>query len=173
MKNVCCAGILLVLCAASTFGQQNTQQGSAATPQAASDQTDNAALLQKLRDLEDRVILLEGQVRTLKSQQAPPPTPSAAAPPAGVEAQAQPPAQGQPTQAQAGTAESVAQAATPPTATYTSAPTQAGTMGGAGGSAAKALNPDISAIGDFIGVAGHNPIQPSPSLQMHESELGF
>jgi hypothetical protein len=46
-------------------------------------------------------------------------------------------------------------------------------LGGAGGSAAKALNPDISAIGDFISVAGHNPVQPSPSLQMHESEVGL
>ena len=46
-------------------------------------------------------------------------------------------------------------------------------MGGAGGSAAKALNPDISVIGDFIGVAGHNDVQPSPSLQMHESEVGL
>src|ERR1700736_4858614 len=27
-------------------------------------------------------------------------------------------------------------------------------------------------IGDFIGSAGHNPVRPSPSLQMHESELG-
>ncbi len=27
-------------------------------------------------------------------------------------------------------------------------------------------------IGDFIGVAGHNPVNPSPSFQMHESELG-
>jgi hypothetical protein len=35
------------------------------------------------------------------------------------------------------------------------------------------LNPDISVIGDFIGVAGHNPVQPSPSLQMHESEVGL
>src|SRR6202043_3877789 len=43
---------------------------------------------------------------------------------------------------------------------------------GAGGSAAKALNPDISMIGDFIGSAGHNPVNPSPSFQMHESELG-
>src|SRR3989475_13278724 len=50
---------------------------------------------------------------------------------------------------------------------------QAISLGGAGGSAAKALNPDISAIGDFIAVAGHNPVQPSPSLEMHESELGF
>jgi hypothetical protein len=52
-------------------------------------------------------------------------------------------------------------------------PAQSVVLGGAGGSAAKALNPDISAIGDFISVAGHNPVQPSPSLQMHESELGF
>jgi hypothetical protein len=46
-------------------------------------------------------------------------------------------------------------------------------LGGAGGSAAKAFNPDISVIGDFIGNAGHNPVQTSPSLQMHESEVGL
>jgi len=165
MKNVCLLGILVVVCVAPMFGQQNSQQGSPAAPQAASDQSDNAALLQKIRDLEDRVILLEGQVRTLKSQEAPPaPAP---APQPGAEAQAQAP------QAPTAPAESAAQAATPPTATATSTQTQAGILGGAGGSAAKALNPDISAIGDFIADAGHNPIQPSPSLQMHEAELGF
>ena len=48
-----------------------------------------------------------------------------------------------------------------------------------GGSAAKALNPDISVIGDFIGAAGTNdspllaPQQAFPSLQMHESEIGL
>ena len=53
------------------------------------------------------------------------------------------------------------------------------TYGGAGGSAAKALNPDISVIGDFIGAAGTNdapllaPQQAFPSLQMHESEIGL
>jgi hypothetical protein len=50
---------------------------------------------------------------------------------------------------------------------------QPAAFGGAGGSAAKALNPDISVIGDFIGIAGHNPAQVSPSLQMHESEIGL
>jgi hypothetical protein len=45
-------------------------------------------------------------------------------------------------------------------------------LGGAGASAAKALNPDISMIGDFIAAAGHDPVYPLPSLQMHESELG-
>jgi len=48
---------------------------------------------------------------------------------------------------------------------------QTTTYGGAT-SNAKLLNPDISMIGDFIGTAGHNPVNPSPSLQMHESELG-
>jgi hypothetical protein len=46
-------------------------------------------------------------------------------------------------------------------------------LGGAGGSAAKALNPDISVIGDFVGVAGRNPVLPSPALQMQESEVGL
>ena len=120
------------------------------TSQAASGQSDNAALQQKVRDLEDRLIALEGQVRLLKSQAPSPPTPPATA------------------------TETAVQSA--PAAPTTAAPVtqaQAISLGGAGGSAAKALNPDISAIGDFIGVAGHNPVQPSPSLEMHESELGF
>ena len=45
-------------------------------------------------------------------------------------------------------------------------------LGGAT-SMAKALNPDISLIGNFLGSAGHNPIDPSPSLEMRESELGI
>ena len=49
---------------------------------------------------------------------------------------------------------------------------QAQTFGGAT-SNAKLLNPDISMIGDFIGTAGHNPVSPSPSLQLHESEVGL
>lgn len=46
-------------------------------------------------------------------------------------------------------------------------------LGGAGGSAAKALNPDISLNGDFRGSVGHNPVSPVPSLEMHEVELGL
>jgi len=49
---------------------------------------------------------------------------------------------------------------------------QTQTYGGAT-SNAKLLNPDISLIGDFIGAAGHNNISPSPSLEMHESEVGL
>jgi hypothetical protein len=102
---------------------------------------------------------MEGQIRQLKDQQAAvqsasgitsAPTPLVAS---AQTAPALPPASG----------------VGPPTA----APQQPLTLGGAGGSAAKALNPDISVIGDVIGVAGHNPVQPSPSLEMHESEVGL
>jgi len=136
---------MVFLATTPVVAQQNSQQ--------ASDQPDNAALMQKIRDLEDRLISLEGQVRTLKTQQAPPPEP-APAPEAAAAPQPSAPA----TQAAA--------------AAYAETSSQGGVLGGAGGSAAKALNPDISAIGDFISVAGHNPVQPSPSLQMHESEIG-
>src|SRR5690242_15166492 len=52
---------------------------------------------------------------------------------------------------------------------------------GGASAASKILNPDISMIGDFIGVAGKAKVppalqiagqSPAPALQMHESELG-
>lgn len=49
---------------------------------------------------------------------------------------------------------------------------QTQTYGGAT-SNAKLLNPDISLIGDFIGTMGHNPLAPSPSLELHEAEVGM
>lgn len=157
MRYFSCLAVCVVLLA----GAAQSQQGG--NPPAASNENDNAALLQKIRDLEDRVIALEGQVRLLKSQGAAAPAPAAAP--------ATPPAQTQAAAAQ--------QAPVTPTPSPTStaaapeATTQSAALGGAGASAAKALNPDISVIGDFISVAGHNPVQPSPSLQMHESEVGF
>ncbi|HYL13806.1 MAG TPA: hypothetical protein VEV41_12270 [Terriglobales bacterium] len=156
MRHSTLLAILIVLLVRPVYAQQS------GSPQSGSEQPDNSALMQKIRDLEDRVISLEGQVRILKSQQVPPaqPTTPGAAPEAGVQAAAPTP-QGQ--------------VPLPPTPVAAAPVTQeqAIALGGAGGSAAKALNPDISAIGDFISVAGHNPLQPSPSLEMHESELGF
>src|SRR5262249_28040502 len=101
---------------------------------------DVTALLQRITDLEDRVVSLEGQLRQMKAQGAQP----------------------------------VPQAVPVPQAAATPQPSQAPEprLGGAGAAAAKALNPDISMIGDFIASAGHNPINPTPSFQMHESELG-
>jgi hypothetical protein len=107
----------------------------------------NAAMEQRMRDLEDRIVMLEGQIRQLKAQ---------------------------------GTAPAAAPAATPAAPTETAAtpapaaePVENIRLGGAGAAASKALNPDISVIGDFIAGAGHNPINPTPSLQLHESEVGL
>ena len=110
---------------------------------------DTAALEQKVRDLEDRLIALEGQVRVLRAQLAQAPSTPPASP-----------------------AVETGLAPSPAPAESVAAVSQPVSLGGAGGSAAKALNPDISMIGDFIGVAGGNSIQPSPALEMHESELG-
>ncbi len=108
---------------------------------------DISAMEQRIKDLEDRIITLEGQVRMLKSTPAP-----AAEQPA---AAAVPPQPAPPAPQEAGPAASVLP------------------VYGGGSAAAKALNPDISVIGDFIGKAGGNSVQPGPSLEMHESEVGL
>ena len=68
-------------------------------------------------------------------------------------------------------------AVTPPAAAPQAAlpeqPAAPAQLGGLGPSAAKALNPDISVIGDFLGAAGNHGGRPTPSLEMHESEVGF
>jgi hypothetical protein len=46
-------------------------------------------------------------------------------------------------------------------------------IGASQGAASKVFNPDIAVIGDFIGIGGHNPVQSSPALEMHESEVAF
>src|SRR5216684_168837 len=154
MKVLCLLGSAVLLVALPGYALQSDPG------QAASAQPDNSALMQKIRDLEDRVIAMEGQIRQLKTEQAPRAQPATTAVPNAESStqEASPTPQSQPLAVGAVT---------------NGAGTQTVVLGGAGGSAAKALNPDISAIGDFISVAGHNPVQPSPSLEMHESELGF
>lgn len=128
----------------------------------------NAALEQHVRELEDRLIALEGKVRLLQSTQAPPAQPAetqngAAPVPSSVPQPAPVPTAPSPVEGQAQVA-----AAGSPLPNY-----------GGASSAAKALNPDVSVIGDFIGAAGGNTppplatLQPFPSLQMHESEIGL
>src|SRR6478672_4881416 len=116
---------------------------------------DKAAMDQRLRNLEDRIVMLEGEIRQLKAQGAPP----AAA--------------GTTTTAGTQPAPAPETGAQQPAATAPASQADAVRLGGAGGAASKALNPDISMIGDFIASAGHNPINPTPSFQMHESELGI
>src|SRR5436190_13622948 len=45
--------------------------------------------------------------------------------------------------------------------------------GGASAAASKVFNPDISVIGDFLGGVGNGNPRSTPSLEMHESEVGF
>lgn len=135
--------IYLMLAAFAMVGSLSAQQPDT-TQNPASQAAANAAMEQRIRDLEDRIVMLEGQVRQMKAQGAPAAAPSASPAPGAQEAAAPPPAPAEPAR-----------------------------LGGAGAAASKALNPDISVIGDFIGSVGHNPINPTPSLQMHESEVGL
>jgi len=153
--------LLVSFLAVQTFAQQPATPA----PQPSSD----SAMEQRMRELKDRVIALEGQIRMLKAAQA---QPAPGAQPASAEA-ATPPA---------GETAAPGQAApipAPETQAQAAALTQTPNLGGASGSAAKALNPDISVIGDFIGAIGGNSqqnsvsLQPIPALQMHESELGL
>jgi hypothetical protein len=116
---------------------------------------DSTELLNRMKAMEERIRALEAEVQTLKSQQAAAPVPPQAAAPIPQQA-----AQALP---QPMPVAPVPQAIPPDT-------TQ---LGGAGGAAAKALNPDISVIGDFIGAIGNPANRPTPSLEMHESEVGF
>jgi hypothetical protein len=161
MKTVLAIAGAVLLSVPAWAQQANTSDASA----------QNAALEQRIRELEDRVIALEGKIRTMEN------------------AQAAQPAQPQPAQP-AATAEAGAQAPTPttvpaptpsPNEAQAGVATAAGQLPVYGGSsaAAKALNPDVSVIGDFVGAVGGNSapslasLQPFPSLQMHESELGL
>src|SRR6476469_1167294 len=140
---------------ACAFLSAAAQQPQCAAPaQSASD--DKAATEQRLRDLEDRIVALEGEIRQLKAQGPQPgQTTTAAAPTTPPSAAPQPQVS-----ADQGAAGATSQAETV-------------RLGGAGVAASKALNPDVSVIGDFIAGAGHNPINPTPSFQMHESEVGL
>ncbi len=135
---------IIALLLALTAGAWAQSTGNAA---------DTSALEQKMRDLEDRVIALEGQLRTMKEQQAAPAPATGAAAPAEVSS-------------------SGATALAPQIAPQTTS------IGGAQTNA-KLLNPDISAIGDFIGALGPGTTpaiggaQPYPGFSMHETELGF
>jgi len=164
MRNVILAGITLVLFCGALPAQQTGTTDLAAQ---------NAALEQRVRELEDRLIALEGKVRILQSTQTPPTQPSS-------EAQAGAASAAQTTAPQA-EAPAPAAAETSPVQGQSQVAFTGGQLPNYGGasSAAKVLNPDISVIGDFIGAVGNAnappaaTLQPFPSLQMHESEIGL
>jgi len=133
----------------------------------------------RLKALEERIEALEAEVQALKAAltaTAAPPAPTAQA--AEQAAVVTPIAPAVPQPAPLVTAEA---AAPPQPAPQTAAATpvlpgeSAGPLPVYGGAsaAAKALNPDISVIGDFLGAVGKNPFNPGPALEMHESEVGL
>ena len=138
----------------AAFGQTPAQT-PAASPQTSTAANDAAE--QRIRDLVERVIALEGQVRMLQQQAA------ANGSGGGTASQAAATGTAPESTSQAAAAGQNEIAAAPP-------PDQA-SIGGATGMA-KALNPDISLIGNFVGSAGHNTVAGIPSMQMRESELG-
>jgi hypothetical protein len=152
MKRLILWASVTILCARAVLAQETSPSQTSAP--------DLSAMQQQIKDLQERIISLEGQIRLLKSA---PPAPAAPAEATAPQPAPAPAAQVPETQAAA-----------------LSAPGgQTPIFGGAGGSAAKALNPDISVIGDFIGATGTGTVpalaqqQPVPSMQMHESEVGL
>jgi hypothetical protein len=138
-------------CLPAAIGQQQaTTSIDSQTPKQSQDA--------KMKSMEDRIAALEAQVSALTASSG-----------GGQAVQAQQAQPTPPTGTAAQPAESEATAQVPAGQAY---PTETATLGGATGQA-KALNPDISAIGDFIGTAGRNPFSAYRALEMHESEVAL
>lgn len=115
-------------------------------PSFAQDSPDD--LRAEVKALLERVGVLESEVQALKTAQATPgePTPSANA--------------GSPAQQ------------VPPAGAVSDSSAQLPVYGGAS-AAAKALNPDIGVIGNFVAAAGHSSINPLPAIALQESEVSL
>src|SRR5687767_7703486 len=61
----------------------------------------------------------------------------------------------------------------PPGAAGAGGPTGSLPIYGTATAASKIFNPDIAVIGNFLGAAGTNHVNPSPALEMPESEASF
>lgn len=118
---------------------------------------------ERLKADEDRIKALESEIKELKAALA------------AVARNAPTAAAQQPAEVQMPSTIPPKQGTQTVTATPTLPGESAGTppVYGGASAAAKALNPDISVIGDFLGSVGKNPLSPVPALEMHESEVGF
>jgi len=159
---VCAASVAGILLGAQTASAQDT-------PQALRQEID-----QLRRDFDalkqqygDRLTALEAKLAAAEGQ------PPAAAPAAQPSANPpQPPATPAPgTAAQPAGQQPTAQV--PPGAEGAGGPSGALPVYGAAAAGSKVFNPDIAVIGDFLGAAGHNTVNPSPSMELHESEASF
>jgi hypothetical protein len=133
------------------------QAGAAAAQDPAALRAQVEQLKQQLEALQQKVAALEAA-----SAQKPPEAPVPAPPPAGQPVPGQAPAQTAPT----GGVE------VPPGAAGGEA---GGTLPVYGNTTAlsKIFNPDMAVIGNFIGAAGKNAIDPLPALKLNEAEMSF
>jgi hypothetical protein len=104
-------------------------------------------------DYEKRIQALEAQLQALQGQTQAPPQPEPAAPPA--------------------TAEQQPTAQIPAGAQGAGGPTGALPVYGGASAGSKVFNPDTAVIGDFLAASGSNKVNPSPAMEMHETEVSF
>jgi len=129
-------------------------------PSAAAQAPDPAAIQQQIEQLRQQLETLQQQLDALKAAQGQ--TPPSAQTPAPATAPAQAPeAASQPT------------STVPPGAEGAGGPSGSLPVYGAATGSSKVFNPDIAVIGDFLGAAGRNTVNPAPAMEMHESEASF
>jgi hypothetical protein len=166
--SVLCALLFVAVCAKAQGVPTNGSPGEKST---ANSEARIQTLEQQVSMLAEQVALLRGQLKVLADAKAP--SEEAAARLVLTSASAPAP---RPVIAESSSVTNVATMpaaalAAPTSQAQALQSTQTQTFGGASGNA-RLLNPDISLIGDFIGAVGHNDVTPSPSLELHESELG-
>jgi hypothetical protein len=165
MKKAVMLSVILSLCSAA-HAQENVpaQVPDGNVPAPPGQETRMRNLEQQVRTLAEEVALLRGELKALHDAKSPDAVPESRVLLAS--SHVEPGTFG--TSSANVAPEATAQV--PQTQEAVSAQSQ--TFGGATGNA-KLLNPDISLIGDFIGTAGHNAVSPSPSMQLHETEVGM
>src|SRR2546426_2390103 len=112
-------------------------------------------------DYDKRIQALETQLQALQGQAQPAPAAAQPAQPAPPQAPAPAGAQQPPT------------VEVPPGAQGAGGPGGSLPVYGGASAGSKVFNPDIAVIGDFLGAAGSNKVNPDPALEMHESEAAF
>jgi hypothetical protein len=124
--------------------------GLSVSPAFAQQPSEAAALRAEVTRLRQELDALEGRLAALEGGQPPAaaPTPAAATP-------------------------VPAQVAVPEGAAGAGGPQGALPVYGAAVAGSKIFNPDMAVIGDFLGAGGRNEVNPSPALEMHESEASF
>jgi hypothetical protein len=164
MKKVVMVSAILFLCSALRAQESTTAQASGGNSSAVSVQeTRMRTLEQQVRTLAEEVALLRGELNVLRDAKS-----TEAAESRVLLASAHV----EPGTVSSSSAPALGAPASQLPQTQASGGSQLQTYGGAT-SNAKLLNPDISLIGDFIGNAGHNAVSPSPSMQLHETEVGM